>query len=204
MLKQIGVRLDENLIKQVKMLAIQQETSIQDIFTEALTSYFDNKLTNKNVNKITKSQVSKITNTKPTTPAPKKETPIKPLKPFNPKDYPQYYVLRATADIGNPIPIDREYSDGRVIWTIKEGECPHFDADDNYIPVRRTDINGNVIDVSDRDIAGLEEAHKKPLKREEELVSSEQLNHRPIPGDPDWDENDQMGYTPTKRLFDFD
>jgi hypothetical protein len=61
MLKQIGVRLEEELIKKVKMLAIEEGISVQDVFKTVLESYFDNKLTNKQDNKITSKNDNKLT-----------------------------------------------------------------------------------------------------------------------------------------------
>lgn len=64
-LKQIGVRLEEELITKTKKFGLDNKLSLQQVISEALTSYLDNKLSSeKKDNMITSEHDNKIT--KPT------------------------------------------------------------------------------------------------------------------------------------------
>jgi hypothetical protein len=66
-MKQIGVRLDEELVKKAKQFALDNKLTMQTIISEALTSYLDNKLTTteSNDNKLTSEHDNMVTKKSP-------------------------------------------------------------------------------------------------------------------------------------------
>jgi hypothetical protein len=196
MLKQIGVRLEEELIKITKQYALDNQKSIQEVFTVALESYFANKLTSEHDNKLESEQVNKITpnyfydeDEEPTTKSLSvldqikgiseaylgTEEPVSGVTAMlkdsdyypNPLEQEYDYILRKTAKTGKPEKHYQQYQSGPIFWMTPEGCKGHFDADGNRIPFRYTDEKGKVVEPDDDEMAELIEAYGSNIKVEE-------------------------------------
>lgn len=142
MLKQVGIRLEEELIWKVKQKAAENRISFQQAVSDALALYTNQQTpvdqTNQNQNQ-TQNQTPKTDN---------------------------YYLLRKTHRKSKPITNNREIRFGDYTWLVLVESQLHYDKEDEIIPFRFT-FDGVTYEPDEEEIKALEKYHGKPVKIEE-------------------------------------
>jgi hypothetical protein len=169
-LKQIGIRLDEEIIIKAKKTALDKGFTFQKLVEEALTTYIDNKITTSQDNNITIKQDSLITTQQSNKlegyQDNKLETIIDDTKGTSPALLgDDYYLLRKTHKTKTELGA-RQYSLGPVTWLILDGSKSHFDINGEPIPFRFTDENGKVWEPDEEELRELSNHLGKPVKIE--------------------------------------
>jgi hypothetical protein len=168
MLKQIGIRLEEELIAEVKMYAFRNSKSLQEVVADALKIHMNHtppikvaEMVQPLVPKTVEEPVKPPVNVEP-----KEETDLDAFfasQEPDPMDERYFYVLRKTAKLGKRVSGSQQYNNGGIFWMILDGCRAHFDKDGNVIPFRFTDADGKVLEPDADEIKELEEYYGKPV-----------------------------------------
>jgi hypothetical protein len=170
-MKQIGVRLEEELLTKVKKHAKDNKISLQDLISTALDAYISNgvneKITNDN-NYVTKEQVEKMIQDALVPHAKQEITPIikdkKEVTPIPTDDL--FHILPKTHKVGKPEKMMKQYWEGTLSWMIPEGCCAHYDKNGNQIPFRMTDEKGKVFEPDLDELNEMTKYYGKPIELE--------------------------------------
>ena len=177
-MKQIGIRLEEELIKKVKQYGLDNNISLQNIVSEAITSYLDNKsapispdsndnkITNKHDNKLESKQVSKKKEKKKPEPKPAKQVVFVPTPDEDELPEEEYYILRKPGYEGRPETQHTRKTNLTVEWWLEEGDSQYYDEFQNIIPFRYKKADGTDYLPNAAEIKKLEEEYEKPVKIE--------------------------------------
>jgi hypothetical protein len=159
MLKQIGIRLEEEIIMKAKKTALDKGFTFQKLVEEALNTYIDNNLTIKQDNNLTSYQSNLITISQDN-----KLESYQDNKLSIPEND-DYYLLRKTHKT-KVEPNPKQYFIGPMSWMIMDGNKAHFDKDGVVIPFRFTDENNKVWEPDEEELQELSEYYGKPVKIE--------------------------------------
>lgn len=172
-MKQIGVRLEEELIKKAKQYGLDNNISFQNLVADALTSYLDNNLTpqpqpkKKQDKKITSKQDNKLSSEQVKKKEKKKPEPVLvPEKKEEDDDIynmDKYYILRKPGFEGNPEKQHTRKTNLTVEWWLEAGDSQYYDQWQNIIPFRYKKADGTDYLPNAAEIKKLEEEYEKPV-----------------------------------------
>jgi hypothetical protein len=154
-MKQVNIRLEEELIMKMKIKAITEGISQQELIKQAIESYIDSNIEIKQPIKLETKQAIKVESEQPSIIETKQED-----------DDSNYYILRKTHKQGKPEKEMRQLQKGPLVWMVLEGCKAHYDENGESIPFRFTGDDGVVYEPDTDDLKEIEEAFGKPVKIE--------------------------------------
>jgi hypothetical protein len=136
-MKQIGVRLEEELIKRTKQYGLDNMLSLQNIISEALTSYLDNKLSpappESDSNMITSKQDNKLES--------KHDNKLKEKKKLTPEEEHALYIKEQLKHPKAKLIIDEDGNESIYIDDSPEWQNKKLNPQDFYPTIEEKPVH---------------------------------------------------------------
>jgi hypothetical protein len=159
----LQIPITDELMQALKMLALQQKTTLKDLVTKTLTDITttsNTTITQPPVQEVTKGVHEALTDLVPESKVQEEEH-----ESLDPADFMEYYVLRKTVTLGKATKEDETKFNGVVLWSLPQGAKQHYDELGGMIPFRYT-LGSTEVWPDEDELQILEESYGKPVKIE--------------------------------------